>query len=684
MTISAVVNRAVNVAGVQDGLAQSVHYGVLAKTITRVATANTESTASSSEDKGLVGLAEDIAKECLALNAPTVDIDILAPKALLRAAGVGVSISRHRYLNELHEQQPALDKLYIRRLKIYAILGMNPWERIEKQDVIVDVAIESKDVSKFNATEISNKIIEFVEKSDYQTIEALVTSLADLMSKTLEADKVTLSAEKPRAVGCAQAAGVRIQRQRRFYSTLPRKVDDLQHIAYLGMGSNLGERAALLSAALVELEVRGIKILSTSSMYESAPMYVEDQPRFMNAVCKVATSLEPYQLLDAVQDIEANTLKRIKYIDKGPRTIDLDILLYDDISMTEDRLTIPHALMLEREFVLRPLVELCPSYVHPVTTYSIAEHFHNLTPEGFESDLRTVIPMKNPGRTLMFDTINNKYIQTHIMAILNLTPDSFSDGGKHSSDESYIIYTMRKFKSSGVTIVDIGGQSTNPKSINPGPEVELDRILPTIKLIRSMSEFDDLVLSIDTYYASVARACVLAGADIINDVSAGMLDSNMLATLAELDVPVVLMHMRGTPQTMSKLTDYASGVVSVASDELANRIQEAEKAGIKRWNMILDPGLGFAKNVAQNVELVRELRKFRTMRPEFEGLPWLLGPSRKRFVGTITGIADAHARGWGTAAAVVACISGGADIVRIHDIKEISAVVKMADAIYKV
>lgn len=271
---------------------------------------------------------------------------------------------------------------------------------------------------------------------------------------------------------------------------------------------------------------------------------------------------------------------------------------------------------------------------------------------------------------------------THLMAILNLTPDSFSDGGHYSTDPASMPRTLRSFVAAGVSIIDIGGQSTRPHAPEVTAEAELARVLPAIEFVRSQPEFSKAAISIDTYRASVAAAAVEAGANIINDVSAGQMDPDMLPTMARLGCTVVLMHMRGTPETMIKQTSYPSGVIDGVGTELRARVAEAEAVGIRRWHIMLDPGIGFAKNDAQNLEL---LRRFGDLR-EFEGLkgfPWVVGASRKGFIGRITGVQEAKQRSWGTAAAVNAAIQGGADIVRVHDVKEMGQVVKMADAIWR-
>lgn len=271
------------------------------------------------------------------------------------------------------------------------------------------------------------------------------------------------------------------------------------------------------------------------------------------------------------------------------------------------------------------------------------------------------------------------------MAILNLTPDSFSDGGLHPpTDLTALTNTVRSFIASGATIIDIGGESTRPGSAPVGEAEELSRVIPAIKHIRtSIPEADNIAISIDTYRARVAEEACAAGADIINDVSSGLMDPDMLPTMARTGKSVILMHMRGTPTTMTKLTHYPDGVVNGVAAELRDRIRAAEDAGIRRWRIILDPGLGFAKNQLQDLTLLRDLGRLRCAEG-LEYFPWLMGPSRKRFIGRITGVEKASERVWGTAATVSASVAGGADIVRVHDVKEMWQVARVADAIYRV
>ena len=256
------------------------------------------------------------------------------------------------------------------------------------------------------------------------------------------------------------------------------------------------------------------------------------------------------------------------------------------------------------------------------------------------------------------------------MAILNLTPDSFSDGGLHPTDPSSLLPTLQSYVLSGASILDIGGQSTRPNAHEVSETEEISRILPMIKSVRSQPQFANLALSVDTYRASVAFGAIAAGANIINDVSAGTMDPDMLTTMAQLGCTVILMHMRGTPATMNQLTDYPNGIIPGVATELLSRVEAAEKAGVRRWRIMLDPGIGFAKTEAQNVELLRrfsELRDWKGLR----GFTWVVGPSRKKFIGRITGVEQANQRTWGTAAAVAAAVQGGADVVRVHDVEEV-------------
>jgi len=331
---------------------------------------------------------------------------------------------------------------------------------------------------------------------------------------------------------------------------------------------------------------------------------------------------------------------------------------------------------------LRLIPRQSPPSAHE--TISFADHLGNLP----ASDLptTTITPIA-PSLSPLTPLLSSR--KTHIMSIINVTPDSFSDGGMHSSsDLPSLEKTINSHLLAGATILDVGGQSTRPHAVSIDAAEEVSRVVPAIRLIHSLTSAPNsqhkAAISVDTYRASVAEAAVSAGANIVNDVSAGMLDPEMLSTVSKLGCTIVLMHMRGHPCTMTEAqhTSYPNGLVETVGKELLARVQAAERAGIRRWRIILDPGLGFAKTGPQNLELLRrfgELRNYEGLR----GLPWLVGTSRKGFIGKITGVDEPKARIWGTAAAVTAAVQGGADVVRVHDVDEMVKVVKMADAVWR-
>lgn len=278
-------------------------------------------------------------------------------------------------------------------------------------------------------------------------------------------------------------------------------------------------------------------------------------------------------------------------------------------------------------------------------------------------------------------TIRNKSFEwgkrTYLMGVLNITPDSFSDGGDFNTIESALIQAENMVKS-GVDIIDIGGQSTRPGAAEISLQQELDRVIPVIEILRQKADiFADIPISVDTTRAQVAQNAVAAGADIVNDISGAIFDSEMLSTVAKLKVPIILMHLRGTPQTMQTLTDYQD-LIGEIGEFLQSRIAAAVATGIDKSQIIIDPGIGFAKTYSQNLEILRELPKFRDL-----NCPILVGVSRKSFIGQILNQPLAKQRVWGTAAACTGAIANSADILRVHDVREMHDVCQVADAIFR-
>ena len=267
--------------------------------------------------------------------------------------------------------------------------------------------------------------------------------------------------------------------------------------------------------------------------------------------------------------------------------------------------------------------------------------------------------------------------RTYIMGILNVTPDSFSDGGDFNTLETGLMQAKKMVKA-GADIIDIGGQSTRPGSEVVSIDEELNRVLPIIKFLRSKKNIcAEIPISVDTTRAIVAEKAIEAGTNLINDISAGTYDDEMFSVVADLKVPIILMHIRGTPKTMQKLTDYQD-LIGEIYKFLESRIEVAIRAGIEREKIIIDPGIGFAKNYEQNLEIIRNLSRFKSL-----NCPILVGLSRKSFIGQILNQPDAKQRVWGTAAGCVAAIAQYIDILRVHDVKEMSEVCRVADVILR-
>ena len=244
--------------------------------------------------------------------------------------------------------------------------------------------------------------------------------------------------------------------------------------------------------------------------------------------------------------------------------------------------------------------------------------------------------------------------KSHIMGILNVTPDSFYD---NFFDEESIQKRIKEMIAEGAEIIDIGGESTRPGSKPVSAEEELERVIPAIEFVKSVS---DIPISIDTQKAEVARKAVDAGACVVNDVG-GLRNKDMISTVAELQIPVIIMHMQGTPENMQKNPQYGNTIEDIR-DWLQERINAAEMAGIKRSNMIVDPGIGFGKNLKHNLEILGSLDKFSKMAGGV-----LLGASRKSFIGFLTGDGD---RLTGSLAAAMIGATANVDLVRVHDVKE--------------
>jgi len=263
--------------------------------------------------------------------------------------------------------------------------------------------------------------------------------------------------------------------------------------------------------------------------------------------------------------------------------------------------------------------------------------------------------------------------RTHIMGILNVTPDSFSDGGRFHRFEDAIAQGMRMIRE-GADIIDVGGESTRPGSDPVTLEEELSRVIP---VIGSLTQRTEVPISIDTYKSEVARRALDAGAQMINDISALRFDPEMKRIVGQYRVPVVLMHIKGTPKDMQKDPSY-DDVIGEIAQYLRESIQLAQEGGVEKERILIDPGIGFGKRLVDNLNILKNLSEFSILE-----CPILIGCSRKRFIGGILDL-PVQERLEGSLAALAVAVMNGANMVRVHDVRESKRVADLVDAIKRV
>ena len=260
------------------------------------------------------------------------------------------------------------------------------------------------------------------------------------------------------------------------------------------------------------------------------------------------------------------------------------------------------------------------------------------------------------------------------MGVINLTPDSFSDGGDLNSSKK-VLDQVNKFLCNGVDIVDLGAQSTRPGAKEVGSNIEIKRLIPYLKLIKS--EYPEILVSIDTFNSEVANEALLNGADWINDVTGGRRDEEILDVVSRFNCPFVVTHSRGNSQNMNEFSKY-DNVLSEVKSSLETLINNALEKNVSKKNIIVDPGIGFSKDINQNLEILRNLDVFKEL-----NLPILIGASRKRFIGEILGEINPKERDIGTLAISCLCSQFNIDIVRVHNVEMNYKILKVSDRIYR-
>ncbi|KAJ3512686.1 hypothetical protein NLJ89_g3383 [Agrocybe chaxingu] len=687
---------------------------------------------------------------------------------------------------------------HIEDLTSPVIVGVKAAERLEKQDVVINVSIDTglQGLSPEDGIEIrsvTSHIYEAISSTRFLTLEALTSFIAaktlSIMPSYQTSPVVTVRAAKPSALVFAESAEVQIVRTFDDYPELStlnydkksnlssfKTPQSSRHIVAIALGSNLGDSFHNIEFALRLLESphdilhddaefidAEVDIIDTSFLYETAPMYVTDQPSFTNCACMIETNIPPTTLLALLKAIESK-VGRVPSIRNGPRAVDLDIIFYDsqiidtrdikeNLDSLDGELVVPHPRIQGREFVLRPLNDMIPDYVHPVLKKSVQTLFNEIY-DPSAPPMNKVIPfprtpfsppLQHP-KTSTLTGPQSTTRKTHIMATLNVTPDSFSDGSTHNVLPTALTY-VKSSVAAGATIIDIGGYSTRPGAAFVPVDEEIARVVPAIEAIRDrkvLSELDpesttrecgteellqrivDTLISIDTFRWEVAEAAIKAGANCINDVYAfsgpdswspapiGTSEGDRVAEYAtklkaisrKYAVPVVLMHSRGDAGKNKDYSsyDYASGgsVLEGVRVELGAKVDGIVKGkgGLRRWLVIVDPGIGFSKSLEGNLQVLRSAKdivanlligdaiRAPLYRNPLRGYPQLIGASRKSFLGAILAQGPdgretkPKERTWATAAAVTCAIQQDALVVRVHDVKEMADVVQVAHALW--
>ena len=632
--------------------------------------------------------------------------------------------------------------LNIKNIQSLTYIGVFTFERLQKQYINVSLSLKLNHIHKALLTDslikkICNNVADFLDKSMFKTVEALVNDAGGVIYNTLINENVHLgllkavevSVVKPQAIlQCDGGVGVSCLRTLDDYaeelksgkyevqlmnqaegfnlpvsnisenSNLDVIDKDTVYKVYLSIGTNMGNKLNNIFTAIKNLSSHPevLKIDKISSIFQSEPMYYEDQDRFYNSTLSLYTRLPPTLLLKELKRIEYNDLSRVKKFDNGPRTIDLDIIYYlkceknsqipkEHIVLNTKDLVIPHKSMLERAFVLGPLQEILSpdgvENVHPISFEPITNQLSQIKDLG----INRVLMFKN-NRFLNFDSNDN----LKIMKILNYTNDSFSDGGLNYEQYDEAIKEVDSLKLNQRDIVlDVGCCSTNPlkKEEQISPELENERCKEILTYIRNKNE--NIIISLDTYRNEVIKEN-LEKIDIINDIGFEFekRKQEISAILAgNRDKSYVLNHVPcETFEELQKIqktkTTSDPNVNQTVCDNLIKKFNFLIQNGVLPSQVIIDPGLGFGKTKEECFEIIRNFRSvWEESNPVFKSIPILYGYSRKRFLKTYdnNNTVDRDLEG----SLVLSKLLNKNNIVRVHNLEYTQRSILLLRELYK-
>ena len=441
----------------------------------------------------------------------------------------------------------------------------------------------------------------------------------------------------------------------------------------LGLGANIGDRLYHLRKALQAIKaIPHLTVQHVSPVYLSDALLPDHAPRdwdqpYLNAALRCETTLDPLELLQQLKNIEWSIGRKPEVRHWGPRILDIDILAWDDKIIKNDALTIPHENLLKRPFALWPLADLSPFWRFP-----LRGPYENKTAAELVASWGSRFTGQAPFHTKQ---INQRIDMPQLVGILNITPDSFSDGGKFLSPDHALVH-MIKLIASGAEIIDIGAQSTAPHATIVGEKEEWLRLQPILSALPSIKNQFVITpkISVDTFHASVAAKALRLNVDWINDVS-GLKEPAMISLLAQSNADCVMMHHLGIPASSHQVLSYDQDLLKLIYEWAEKQLNKLECAGMKREKMIFDPGIGFGKIAEHSLQLIKHINEFKNL-----GVRLLVGHSRKSFLSLFTNRAVLD-RDVETMVTSLYLANQSVDYLRVHHVELCARGMKVAAAL---